>query len=255
MVESRQNESPLPGTAFAAKIEKFDAGFARWKAQNPTGRFSDYATMALNRQIERGVDHATLGSRLKSGNDWRTDGLDNFRLITERIAPGPAAKICDYGCGTLRVGVHVIERQDRGCYFGMDVSDYLLAEGLRLVGNDLLDEKRPVIGTIDATLATAIAAGVDLVFSFNVASHIHPDEQRDYTGNLLALCHRPGARLLLNVVTHAVPVRFQPSGWAWTLDHYRDWLSPLALVDTFSYGRTDKDGIAIDGHLLTFERR
>ncbi|MDQ6435163.1 class I SAM-dependent methyltransferase [Mesorhizobium sp. LHD-90] len=238
----------------ATKIRQFDADFDRWVARNPGGKFSAFSAIETSKRLKNGASHATLGTKLKNGNNWAIDGLANCQLVYDLGGVNPETKICDYGCGNLRVGVHVIDRQAPGSYFGIDVSEYLIAEGIRLVGDDVIRRKRPVLGTIKERLDDVVEAAVDITFSFNVSSHIHPDEQDAYVGNLKAICHKPGARLLLNVVTFQEPVRFQPSGWAWTIPHYVDWFAPMKLIDTVFYGSSDRAGMVIEGHRLTFQR-
>ncbi|MCV9963062.1 class I SAM-dependent methyltransferase [Pararhizobium sp. BT-229] len=236
------------------KIAAFDANFAKWLEKNPGGQFSKFSTEAIRKSLEKGTAHATLGPTLKSGTDWREAGVTGAKRIYDRCQIDHEAKLCDYGCGSLRVGVHIIERQAAGCYFGIDVSQYLVDTGEQLVGEELVREKRPVLGTIDDKLDEVIAAGIDVAFSYNVASHVHPDEQDNFISNLKAICHKPGSQLLLHVLTCHEPMRVQQSGWAWKRSQYLDWLAPLRLVDETLLSQVYKNDIKFEGWLMTFER-
>ena len=49
----------------------------------------------------------------------------------------------DYGCGTLRIGVHVIEHLGRGAYWGFDIDEAFLDKGRELIGAQTYIEKAP----------------------------------------------------------------------------------------------------------------
>ncbi|WP_438751432.1 class I SAM-dependent methyltransferase [Pararhizobium sp. O133] len=236
------------------KIRDFDADFASWLQQNPGGKFSEFATGVTRTSLEKGIPHATLGPALKTEDDWRKGGIQAANRVFEWGSSDEHAKICDYGCGSLRVGLHIMGRQGPGCYYGIDVSPYLIDVGAGLVGDALLQEKRPMLGTIDDKLQEVIAANIDVVFTFNVASHIHPSEQQQYISNLKAICHKPGSRVLLHAIIHPEPIRFQQSGWGWPMEQYVSWLEPLRLVGDTLIATADKHGVELEGRLLTFER-
>jgi hypothetical protein len=56
----------------------------------------------------------------------------------------------DYGCGTLRMGVHAIRLLERGRYWGFDIDQALLDEGARLIGSEM-GKKAPNLRVISAS--------------------------------------------------------------------------------------------------------
>lgn len=97
--------------------------------------FAEFYRRDVEAQLRSGAVHSTLGPRLRSGT-FSEAGLDVLaRLQGFGLTEG---MVCiDYGCGTLRVGQHLIRLLGPGAYWGLDISAYLLAEGRRLIGAGL----------------------------------------------------------------------------------------------------------------------
>lgn len=53
--------------------------------------------------------------------------------------------LVDYGCGTMRIGIHAVRYLGKGAYWGLDVSETQLEEARLRVGPRLLAKKRPHI--------------------------------------------------------------------------------------------------------------
>ena len=66
-------------------------------------------------------------------------GIDVFVKL-KRYGLTEDALSVDYGCGTLRVGQHVIRFLPAGGYVGLDISTYLLDQGCSLLAPSLVDE-------------------------------------------------------------------------------------------------------------------
>ena len=237
-------------------LENFDNLFATWKQKNPDRKFSQYSATRIVSALKKGRPHTTLGPKLTTNKDWWQDGVAHYKLILSKVDTfDESKKICDYGCGSLRVGAHFIKRQNAGCFFGLDVAEYFFEEGVRMMGDEIVAKKKPVLKLIDKGLDETIAASVDAVFSFNVACHIHPDEQDDYNANLKSICHKPGSRLLLHTMNYHTPVRFQRSGWAYPVEQYIKWMRPLNLLEVTVAARSvEKNGYSLASYLLLFER-
>lgn len=240
----------------AAAINRFDSVFKRWRETHPGGRFSEFSTeRALRHIVELERPHATLGPRLiNAGGKWEV-GVSAAELVLAEAPVDETKRICEYGCGTLRVGAYFIARQDPGCYFGMDVSEGFISIGKDLVGQTLIESKRPSLGTIPALIDEAASASIDMLFSQNVACHVHPDEEDIFFENHRRICHKPGSIAVMHATVASEPIRYQESGWARPIQFYVDAMKPLQLsrVPTPLKSMV-RNGVSVQTYYLTFQR-
>lgn len=213
----------------------FDRQFQAWKAKNPDGRFSDYFNAVHVPKIAAGGAHATLGTNLKN-QDWQSFGHAPFELlkavyceVSGQDALPRETILCDYGCGTLRVGGHIMPYLDPGHYIGLDISQDLVDLGAD-TWSEVVQARTPLLGTLDAGLEAAVEKAPDIVFAVNVVCHIHPEESDRFYANIKALLHKPGAMALLHVLTYDRPIRYKESGWAHPMPYYDAQLAPLQRV-------------------------
>ena len=158
---------PLNSIYRAAQISIRNRRFERWQRQNPTGRFSDYFAETKRNELRLGRKHLTLGGNLKGG-PFADLGLPTFKLLLENGLTTDSTCV-DYGCGTLRVGFHIIRYLRRGAYWGLDLDESFLEVGRNLVGNELLAEKAPNLFVISPEATSkAAAARPDLLLSNSV---------------------------------------------------------------------------------------
>ncbi|MDQ6437583.1 class I SAM-dependent methyltransferase [Mesorhizobium sp. LHD-90] len=174
--------------------------------------------------------------------------------IRQQFPISETAKVCDYGCGSLRIGAHFITSQAPGSYFGIDVSEDFIAYGKELLGEQLLLAKRPRLGKISTELDEVAAAGVDLLFSTDVASHVHPDEKPEYFDNIKKIVHRTGSAAVILAITAERTVRYQRSGWAWPLGYYEESMRPLSLTKDRFRKTIVRNGYKLNSIMLTFQR-
>ncbi len=229
----------------------YDRLFDQWRERNPAGTFGAFSAARIQGSLKRGYQHPTLNceDEGKAVEDAESV-IQTYEAVTGS-APAPTSlRICDYGCGSLRVGLPLIARQDHGCYIGLDTVDTFL-KAAREKHPDIL-EKQPLLGSVAQGLAAAIKAAPDLVFAYNVASHIHPDEVDEFYENIRALSAKPGCIVLLHVLVSAQPVRFQRSGWAWPMDFYVDRMLPLGFVKAKVGQTVERNGSELQSQVLTF---
>ena len=170
-----------------AKLLVQNAQFLLWKRRHPLADFKDYFLEIANSDLARGRPHPTLGRNL-SGSPFPTSGKKTFPSLARRYGIGPHDTCVDYGCGTLRVGLHAIRYLNPSRYWGMDISEVFLAEGLELIGSELVATKRPNLRVISpSTLAEAAAAKPKFLFSVNVLLHVHPGELPEFMTNILSI--------------------------------------------------------------------
>jgi len=246
--------------AQAAIIEKFDAQFELWKKDHPGGSFAVFSAEMIVRALNKGVAHDSLGQNLKGERDFRTTGLTNYQRICQMYvetvgAPifPPDLRVCDYGCGTLRAGVHFIHSQQAGCYFGLDVDPDLL-EIARKGFNDSIVAKQATLGLVTSGLAAAKAAKVQLLFTANVVCHVHPDDAHEFYYNIRQIASEAGSVVMLHGIIADRSFRFQKSGWAHSLAYYEQRMIPFSLVGTKFVASAKKFGEELSSYYMIFRR-
>lgn len=110
-----------------------DFKFLLWKLRHPGARFSDYYAGTIAAGLKQGRSHKTLGNkRFLSGSlatgpgqlsqmESQTRGLNYFEVAV-KYGLQPDHTCVDYGCGSLRVGQHLINYLQPGKYWGLILS-------------------------------------------------------------------------------------------------------------------------------------
>lgn len=75
------------------------------------------------RHLASGIEHPTLGNKSLSDGRVTFEALLNLGLARTH-------RIVDFGCGSLRLGRHLIEYLDGGQYWGLDVTQRFIRIGL-----------------------------------------------------------------------------------------------------------------------------
>jgi hypothetical protein len=172
-----------------------NAQFRLWQRRNPGATFKDYFALLVRDHVKQGRMHPTLGENLRDGK-FGEFGEGAFKRLLE-AGLSPEDTCVDYGCGTLRIGVHAIRYLAPGRYWGLDIDRSLLNVGADLVGQDLIAEKRPQLRVIAPdTVKEAAAAKPSLLFSIAVLIHVHPDELEEYFGNVLTIIGGSGKAIV-----------------------------------------------------------
>lgn len=114
-----------------------DVGYALQKTLRSGLSFSDYYVRTAW-VLDAGGGHLTLGRKALTRNSVFSFG-EQFdpachahrgrHVFSELLGFGlrPQHRVVDYGCGSLRVGCQLIPYLERGCYFGLDVSNRFTA--------------------------------------------------------------------------------------------------------------------------------
>jgi SAM-dependent methyltransferase len=239
--------SPWPN---AASLEE---AFEEYFRKHPGGTYAEFWAETGLRTVRAGQAHATLGPRLKAVPDWRQSGIGTYKLLVRYAGLTPESRVIDYGCGTFRVGIHMIEFLNQGHYQGLDVSRELLDVGMQMLGQELIREKLPTAAVIDAgVIAEAIRFKADCVFSIAVATHVHPREAGTYFTNLQRLTAQPGAVLLVAVaIADETPLG---RSLALPLSGYAEALWPLEFVNAHGEKQKIEDGHPVRLATLEFRR-
>jgi hypothetical protein len=175
-------------------------------------RLKAHYSETVRTRLKTAKHTASLGSNLR-GEDYEDLGRSFFQKLKEYgLAPGD---VCvDYGCGTLRVGQHVIKYLKPGAYWGLDIDQYLLDEGRNLLGEALWTQKRPNLRLITpGSVAEAAAARPSMLFSAKVLSHVHPGELEAFIENLMTIIGPTGQAIVMSRWSDRNS--FQCNKWMW----------------------------------------
>jgi SAM-dependent methyltransferase len=182
----------------------------KWRKQTPSEPFKDYFAASVEAKLRGGKPHASSGGNL-GWRVWRL-GASHFKRLW--IGLNPAMGV-DYGCGTLRVGIHAITYLGKGAYWGLDISDFLLEEGRKLIGETLYREKQPHLRVIsEASVAEAAAAKPALLFSEKVLIHVHPDDLLEYFRNVLRIIGVSGQAIIRGKWSDKRTIAYSSRSWA-----------------------------------------
>ena len=152
----------------------------------------------------------------------------------------------DYGCGTLRMGVHAIRFLERGRYWGFDIDQALLDEGARLIGAEM-EKKAANLRVISAsTVREAADATPAFLVSLKVLIHVHPDELDEYFGNILTIIGTSGRAILTGKWSSGEPFQFARQSWAHSLERLKETVArtPFAGDDGASRGADDRQNVS-----------
>lgn len=199
--------------------------FEEWRATRPGRSFKDFFLEDLQSKWATGRPHPTLGANLakkRFGEDAEFLG----KLVGYGLEPD---HVCvDYGCGTLRIGVHVISYLERDRYWGLDIGDLVLDEGKILIGDKLIAEKRPRLRVISPECVAEVAAVKPaLLFSVRVLQHVHPEDIAEFFENVVTIIGASGQAIIRSRLSEEETVRYGDKNWAHSAAVIRGLLSGL----------------------------
>lgn len=182
------------GVGRAASIMASDVAFRFWKWRHRETSFAAYYAGTISKRIERGGSHRTLGSLRHFGRSAHEPEIQSQRGVKpfERLKELGLSrdKICvDYGCGSLRVGQHVISFLESGNYIGLDLVDTFFNEGMKLLPVTAQEKAPSLLVISEMSLHRTRAARPDMIFSIAVLKHVPPDEIDSYMERILSLMH------------------------------------------------------------------
>jgi hypothetical protein len=199
-----------------------------WRMRNPAGGHGDYYAARITRRLDRGEGHSTLGpaerrqperrstrgpTRASGTLDIRQRGSGTFRFL-KSYGLDPLHKVVDYGCGSLRIGLHFIDHLAPEHYWGVDVTRRFFEDGLKMLDPGAIAAKAPRLDVIsDETLREIRAWQPDWVFSISVLMHVPPAEIETFLRKVTGLL-APGARAV--ILFDQTPRNLQVAAMAWT---------------------------------------
>ena len=202
------------------------------KLEDGLTRAKEYARQ-LSERIEKDGTHNAIGSSIIRGGaavDFRDAGARQFERISKLVDVEPKTRVVDYGCGSLRIGYHVIAAVDPGNYMGLDVSSEFIDAGIANLG-EMLEAKRPVLREIsEESVEEAAAFAPRFVFSANVAYHVPPEEQTTYFENMKRIAHRKGTAVYFDAKVSSSVHQYGEWGWSYPSSHYLTMMEGFRLV-------------------------
>ncbi|MDQ7247040.1 SAM-dependent methyltransferase [Dongia sedimenti] len=217
-------------SGLARSLAKRGAGLVRyrvWRLRHPDGSHGDYYAERIAQRLDRGQGHATLGlqerkrtadsTRGAGGGDldiWQR-GSGTFQFL-RAYGLDPLHKVVDYGCGSLRIGMHFIDHLAPKRYWGVDVTRRFFEDGLRLLDERLVAEKAPRLEVISEPTLQAIQDWrPDWVFSVSVLMHVPPAEIETFLRKITELL-APGARAVILFDRTEQNAQTAPMSWTYS---------------------------------------
>ena len=219
-----------------------------WQRQNPSKPFKDYFAQAVAAKLARGREHASLGGNLRD----ETFGDSGRRMFGRLRKYGlKSSDTCiDYGCGTLRVGIHVINHLEPGAYWGLDISDVLLERGRTLVGDRLWQEKQPNLRVISPeSVAEVSALKPAMLFSIKVLIHVHPTELPEYFENIMKIVGPSGQAIITGKWSERETTRTSDLSWAHSVAVMQELVSKLGGTITVLKAKGTAGGPLMQGDI------
>lgn len=135
------------------------------------------------RHLNSGRRHQTLGSNPKD------DGLKDFNALID-LGLQRAHRVVDFGCGSLRLGRHLITFLDQGYYWGLDITNQFFTVGIdRWYPDRAVLQGRASFAVIsNDSLKSAAAKCPDVVIAAGVLQCVHPRRLDLLMAQLRALC-------------------------------------------------------------------
>jgi SAM-dependent methyltransferase len=194
--------------------------FEKWQKRNPSKSFKDFYAETVEAKLQNGEVHQNLGPKIPGGFGETGSGFFE-RLV--RFGLKPEDSLVDYGCGTLRMGVHAIKYLEPGKYWGLDISEFLLEQGRELIGEELYRQKQPHLHVISAeSVRAAAAAKPAMLISLRVCIHVHPDDLTEYVHNLVTIIGDSGEAIVTGKWSCEGTVQYSNRSWAHGLSTLED---------------------------------
>ncbi len=221
-----------------------DLRLLAWQIRHPGQTYGAYYADRITRKLDRGATHSTLGTkdRTRSGVSAVADlsprerGIGTFGFLRS-LGLRPSDRCVDYGCGSLRIGMHLIDYLDRGAYWGVDVTDRFYADGRTLLAPHVEAVKAPRFDVIsDDVLSDIRRWQPDVVISVSVLMHVPPAELPAFLGNMFGLL-AAGAKAVILFDRTEKNARLSSMSWAYSDTFLRRMVHRIdpALEVTFEY--------------------
>lgn len=196
-----------------------------WCLRHRDATFSSYYAYAVTQKLDQGKPHRTLGKKRRGPKNFLTSGehlnpcnaQKRGRSVFKKILQlglQPHHVCVDYGCGSLRIGQHLIGYLERNHYCGVDVTDRFFRDGLALIDDGIIQSKTPHLWVIDDRVLQQLALlKVDYIISVAVLMHVPPNELDPFFDKLMGLM-ADHSRVLLFFDESLSTIRTAAKSWA-----------------------------------------
>ncbi|MFZ1744543.1 MAG: class I SAM-dependent methyltransferase [Nitrospirales bacterium] len=210
-----------------------DIGYAWWRLHHWDSRFSSYYAHTIIKKLDKWRARRTLGKKRHRPANYLAGGEILMPTQTQRHGRFAFKKILelglqphhvcvDYGCGSLRVGQHLIDYLQENRYWGLDVTDRFFQNSLDLLGHGITQDKTPHLGVIAEPLLKHIAhLKPDYLICVSVIMHVPPHELNPFFDKLLRLMAIQ-TRLLLFFDESPSDIRTESKSWAYSVASLTD---------------------------------
>lgn len=124
------------------------------------------------------------------GGNWDKMGLLQFERL-QKYGMKPHHTLFDFGCGTLRGGIHAIRYLDTGHYTGNDISNAILESAQQIIEKENLAAKNPkLILTKDIEFSEVAGNTYDYMMAQSVLSHMPPEDIERLFKNVKKIMHK-----------------------------------------------------------------
>jgi hypothetical protein len=206
-----------------------------WRLRHPLAPYETYYAWVVTRKLKQGQAHPAIGPAAKAARGER----EMIKVLLQHGLQRHHTFI-DYGCGSLRLGRPLVQFLQPGKFWGLDIAQEFLDQGIRYIGPDLNRRRRPNFRVIDeAGLAAAKAARPDFIGAWHVCGKI-PDQILDsFFRKVLGLMHS-GTQVFLQFEDSGK--REQVHSLAWSLPEAMmiaavKRVDPKLKVDIFELSR------------------
>ena len=160
----------------------------------------------------------------------------------------PEHVVVDFGCGSLRLGIHLMEYLHYGHYWGLDVTRTFIDIGMDLIGADRIAERAPHLYSIDAgSLAAAAAATPDFIIASSVLPHVPESEVESFLDRVVSMMTAE-ARALVQFWAGEAMVRHLRHTWLYPKSFIGDLARDRQARAEFETTATGIDGLT--GHVV-----
>jgi hypothetical protein len=192
--------------------------YLRWRATHWRGGYGAFYSRSIDKQLKSGGLHRTLGTHswdkagapAWAGLEFEQRGLEILPDL-EAFGLTPDQTCVDYGCGSLRIGQHLIRALDPGHYWGLDVTDTFFGPAAQILAPEVT-ARAPNLHVIgDDVLAQLERRPPDFVFSYAVVKHVPPRELNAFFDRFMRLIG-PNTTALI-YFADAPTERIAPMSW------------------------------------------
>ena len=154
-----------------------------WRIAHPRGGYGMFYSETIHDRLTRDVPHRTLGTQSWTNAKEAWASLEFAKRGTEILQDLAAFgltrnSVCvDYGCGSLRIGQHLIRSLAPEKYWGLDVTNTFFRQALDALAPNLVATQKPRLAVIDDDVLDVLERHPpDFVFSYAVLKHVPPRE-------------------------------------------------------------------------------